>query len=34
MKDEMFNDLLESVKEAGEIRKGNRKPSRQMVTSY
>lgn len=31
MKDEMFNKLLESVKEAGEIRKGNRKPSRKTI---
>ncbi|MCG2588784.1 NadS family protein [Rhodohalobacter sulfatireducens] len=28
MNDEMFNELLESVKQAGEIRKGKRKPSR------
>ena len=28
MKDEMFNELLESVKQAGEIRKGKQKPSR------
>lgn len=28
MNDEMFNELLESVKQAGDIRKGKRKPSR------
>ena len=27
MKDEMFYELLESVKQAGDIRKGNREPS-------
>jgi putative transcriptional regulator len=27
MKDEMFNELLESVKQAGEIRSGKSKPS-------
>jgi putative transcriptional regulator len=27
MNDELFNELLESVKQAGNIRKGNRKPS-------
>ncbi len=31
MNDEMFNELLESVKQAGEIRKGLRKPSRYSV---
>jgi putative transcriptional regulator len=31
MNDEMFNELLESVKQAGEIRKGKRKPSRYSV---
>jgi putative transcriptional regulator len=31
MKDEMFKELLESVKQAGEIRKGKRKPSRYTV---
>jgi len=31
MNDEMFNELLESVKQAGEIRKGKRKPSRHTV---
>ena len=31
MNDEMFNELLESVKQAGEIRKGLRKPSRYTV---
>ncbi|MEX0904964.1 MAG: NadS family protein [Balneolaceae bacterium] len=31
MKDEMFNELLESVKQAGEIRKGKRKPSRHTL---
>jgi putative transcriptional regulator len=31
MKDEMFNELLESVKQAGEIRKGKRKPTRHSV---
>lgn len=28
MKEEMFNELLESVEQAGEIRKGKMKPSR------
>ena len=28
MNDEMFNELLESVKQAGDIRKGKRQPSR------
>ena len=28
MKDEMFNELLESVKQAGDIRNGKHKPSR------
>jgi putative transcriptional regulator len=28
MNDEMFNELLESVKQAGDIRKGKREPSR------
>ncbi len=31
MKDEMFNDLLESVKQAGDIRKDKMKASRQTV---
>jgi putative transcriptional regulator len=31
MKDEMFNELLESVRQAGDIRKGTRKPSRSTV---
>ncbi len=31
MNDEMFNELLESVKQAGDIRKGKRKPSRYTV---
>lgn len=31
MKDEMFNELLESVRQAGEIRKGTRKPSRHTI---
>ena len=31
MNDEMFNELLESVKQAGEIRKGKRNPSRHNV---
>ena len=31
MNDELFNELLESVKQAGNIRKGNRKPSRYAV---
>jgi len=31
MKNEMFNELLESVRQAGEIRKGDRKPSRYYV---
>jgi len=31
MNDEMFNELLESVKQAGEIRKGKRIPSRYSV---
>lgn len=28
MNDEMFNELLESVKQAGDVKKGKRKPSR------
>lgn len=28
MKDELFNDLMESIKQAGEIKKGLKKPSR------
>jgi len=31
MKDEMFNELLESVKQAGDIRKGKREPSRNSI---
>jgi putative transcriptional regulator len=31
MNEEMFNELLESVKQAGEIRKGKRKPSRYTI---
>ncbi|MDZ7718902.1 MAG: NadS family protein [Balneolaceae bacterium] len=31
MNDEMFNELLESVKQAGDIRKSKRKPSRHTV---
>ncbi len=31
MNDEMFNELLESVKEAGQIRAGHLKPSRRTV---
>jgi putative transcriptional regulator len=31
MNDKMFNELLESVKQAGEIRKGKRKTSRYTV---
>lgn len=31
MNDEMFNELLESVKQARDIRKGTRKPSRYAV---
>jgi len=31
MKDEMFNELLESVKQAGDIRKGKREPSRYSI---
>jgi putative transcriptional regulator len=31
MNDKMFNELLESVKQAGDIRKGKRKPSRYTV---
>jgi len=31
MKDEMFNELLESLKQAGDIRKGKREPSRHTV---
>lgn len=31
MNDEMFNELLESVKQAGDLRKGKRKPSRHSV---
>lgn len=31
MNDEMFNKLLESVSQAGDIRKGKLKPSRKMV---
>lgn len=31
MNDEMFNELLESVKQAGDIKKGKRKPSRHTV---
>jgi putative transcriptional regulator len=31
MKDEMFNELIESVKQAGDIRKGKRKPSRYSI---
>lgn len=31
MKEKMFNELLESVKQAGQIRKGQRKPSHRMV---
>ena len=31
MKDKMFNELLESVKQAGDIRKGKRKASRHTV---
>jgi putative transcriptional regulator len=31
MNDEMFDELLESVKQAGDIRKGNRKASRHSV---
>ncbi|MDX1641233.1 MAG: NadS family protein [Balneolaceae bacterium] len=31
MNDELFNELLESVKQAGDIRKGKRKPSRHTV---
>ncbi|MEX1136833.1 MAG: NadS family protein [Balneolales bacterium] len=31
MNDEMFNELIESVKQAGDIRKGNRKTSRYTV---
>lgn len=31
MNDEMFNKLLESIKQAGDIRKGKIKPSRRTV---
>jgi len=31
MNDEMFNELLESVKQAGDIRKGKREPSRYSI---
>ena len=31
MNDEVINELLGSVKQAGDIRKGNRKPSRYTV---
>lgn len=31
MNEEMFNELLESVEQAGEIRKGTKKPSRHTV---
>jgi len=31
MKEEMFNELIESVKQAGEIRKGKREPSGRKV---
>lgn len=31
MKEEMFNELMESVKQAGDIRKGKRKPARHTV---
>ena len=31
MKQDMFNELLESVKQAGQIRKGLAQPSRSMV---
>jgi len=31
MKDEMFNELLDSVKQAGDIRKGKRKPSKYSI---
>jgi len=31
MNDELFNELLESVKQAGVIKKGKRKPSRHTV---
>ena len=31
MNDKTFNELLESVKQAGEIRKGKRQPSRHSV---
>ncbi len=30
MKNEMFNELLESVNEAGQILKGKKKPSRSI----
>jgi putative transcriptional regulator len=31
MKKELFKDLVKSIKEAGEIKKGNRQASRQFV---
>jgi preprotein translocase subunit Sss1 len=31
MKDEMFNELLQSIKQGGKILKGKRKPSREYV---
>ena len=31
MNDQMFNELLDSVKQAGDIRKGKRKSSRHWV---
>jgi len=31
MKNEMFNELLESVKQAGQIRNGEMEPSRRSV---
>ena len=32
MNDELFNELLESVKQAGDIRKGKSKPSRSAIS--
>ena len=31
MKDEMFNELLQSIKQGDKILKGKRKPSREYV---
>ena len=33
MKDELFGELLASVKEAGEILRGKRKPSRRFIVA-